>query len=104
MSMKEIFRRWRRYRQMVRELESCSHGELTELGIAPTDIGRIAALAATRDEGSGEVAWNIERRPDFRSRSRRCYVKADGKVVQSARRMRIRKVPQRTTGTGRIVA
>jgi uncharacterized protein YjiS (DUF1127 family) len=47
--IKEIFRRWRRYQQIVRELECYSNGELTELGIAAADIGRIAAMVASEE-------------------------------------------------------
>jgi len=42
MNMKERFRRWRRYQQTVRELRGYSPHELSELGIASADIGRIA--------------------------------------------------------------
>ncbi len=45
MRITENFRRWRRYRTMVRELRGYSHHELTELGIATADIDRIAAGA-----------------------------------------------------------
>lgn len=44
--LKERFHRWRRYRTTIRELESYSHHELNELGIARADIVRVA-LAAT---------------------------------------------------------
>jgi uncharacterized protein YjiS (DUF1127 family) len=56
MSIKEIFRRWRRYRQIVRELECYSHQELTELGIAPADIGRIAEMTASQEAVAGKSA------------------------------------------------
>jgi uncharacterized protein YjiS (DUF1127 family) len=52
MNMKEGFRRWRRYQQIVRELRGYSHHELTELGIAPADIGRIAWDAALGEPSS----------------------------------------------------
>jgi len=52
MNMKEGFRRWRRYQQVVRELRGYSHHELTELGIAPADIGRIAWDAALGEPSS----------------------------------------------------
>jgi uncharacterized protein YjiS (DUF1127 family) len=49
MIIEEIFRRWRRYQQIVRELECYSNGELTELGIAAADISRIAAIVASEE-------------------------------------------------------
>jgi uncharacterized protein YjiS (DUF1127 family) len=42
MSIHERIVRWRRYRTMVREMSAYRHHELTELGIARADIGRIA--------------------------------------------------------------
>lgn len=39
-------RRHRRYRRMVRELHDYARNELTELGIAPADIDRVARDAA----------------------------------------------------------
>jgi uncharacterized protein YjiS (DUF1127 family) len=46
MSIRKLFYRWRRYQQIVRELDAYSHRELTELGIAAADISRVAASAA----------------------------------------------------------
>jgi uncharacterized protein YjiS (DUF1127 family) len=40
------FRRWRRYRDTVRELQGLSTRELTDLGITRGDIGRLAREAA----------------------------------------------------------
>lgn len=40
------FRRWRRYRDTVRELKGLSTRELNDLGILPTDIGRLAREAS----------------------------------------------------------
>ena len=40
--METRFQRWRRHRRMVRELNDYSNHELSELGIARADIGRIA--------------------------------------------------------------
>lgn len=45
-SMFDRFRRWRRYRQTVRELEGLSARELTDLGIHRGDIGRVAREAS----------------------------------------------------------
>ena len=42
MNIRENYRRWQRYRTMVRELRDYSHHELTELGVARADISRIA--------------------------------------------------------------
>jgi uncharacterized protein YjiS (DUF1127 family) len=39
--------RWRRYRRMVRELDSYSPGQLTELSIAAGDIRRLARAACS---------------------------------------------------------
>ena len=39
-------RRWRRYRETVRELESLSPRELSDLGIRRGDIGRLAREAS----------------------------------------------------------
>jgi uncharacterized protein YjiS (DUF1127 family) len=63
MNLKEGFRRWRRYQQLVRELSSYSHHELTELGTAPADIGRLAETAATQENSAGndDGAQNIVR-------------------------------------------
>ena len=36
------YRRWRRYRDTVRELKGLSSRELTDLGILPADISRRA--------------------------------------------------------------
>ena len=46
MNIRERIRRWRRYRTFIREMGDYSHHELTELGIARADIGRIAWDAA----------------------------------------------------------
>jgi uncharacterized protein YjiS (DUF1127 family) len=40
------FRRWRRYRDTVRELQGLSSRELNDLGILPADIGRLAREAS----------------------------------------------------------
>jgi uncharacterized protein YjiS (DUF1127 family) len=40
------FRRWRRYRDTVRELKGLSTRELNDLGILPADISRLAREAA----------------------------------------------------------
>jgi uncharacterized protein YjiS (DUF1127 family) len=40
------FRRWRRYRETVRELQSLSGRELRDLGIQRSDIGRLAREAS----------------------------------------------------------
>ncbi len=40
------FRRWRRYRETVRELQGLSSRELHDLGINRVDIGRLAREAA----------------------------------------------------------
>jgi uncharacterized protein YjiS (DUF1127 family) len=45
-SMFDRFRRWRRYRQTVRELQGLSTRELTDLGIGRGDIGRVAREAS----------------------------------------------------------
>ena len=42
MSIRERILRRRRYKLLVRELSEFSHHELTELGIARADIGRVA--------------------------------------------------------------
>jgi uncharacterized protein YjiS (DUF1127 family) len=42
MSIRERILRRRRYKLLFRELSEFSHHELTELGIARADIGRIA--------------------------------------------------------------
>jgi uncharacterized protein YjiS (DUF1127 family) len=49
MSIREFFYRWRKYQQTVRELETDSPGELTELGIAVADIAPIATSAAASE-------------------------------------------------------
>jgi uncharacterized protein YjiS (DUF1127 family) len=46
MNLRERIHRWRRYRTLIREMGDYSHHELTELGIARADIGRIAWNAA----------------------------------------------------------
>jgi uncharacterized protein YjiS (DUF1127 family) len=40
------YRRWRRYRETVRELQGLSSRELTDLGILPADIPRLAREAS----------------------------------------------------------
>ena len=40
------YRRWRRYRDTVRELQNLSPRELNDLGINRGDIGRLAREAA----------------------------------------------------------
>jgi len=42
MNIRDRIRRRRRYKTLVREMWEFSHHELTELGIARADIGRIA--------------------------------------------------------------
>ena len=42
MTIKERYRKWRRYRIMVRELADYRSFELGELGIARVDINRLA--------------------------------------------------------------
>lgn len=40
------FRRWRKYRETVRELQSLTTRELSDLGINRGDIGRLAREAS----------------------------------------------------------
>ena len=40
------YRRWRRYRETVRELQGLSRRELNDLGIQRGDIGRLAREAS----------------------------------------------------------
>jgi uncharacterized protein YjiS (DUF1127 family) len=40
------YRRWRRYRETVRELQGLSARELSDLGIHRSDIGRLAREAS----------------------------------------------------------
>lgn len=40
------YRRWRRYRDTVRELKGLSTRELNDLGIVPADISRLAREAS----------------------------------------------------------
>jgi uncharacterized protein YjiS (DUF1127 family) len=40
------YRRWRRYRDTVRELKGLSTRELNDLGILPADISRLAREAS----------------------------------------------------------
>jgi len=42
------YRRWRRYRETVRELQGLSPRELSDLGIVRSDIGRLAREAASQ--------------------------------------------------------
>ncbi len=46
MTLRDRIRRRREYKMLVREMSEFSHHELTELGIARADIGRIAWDAA----------------------------------------------------------
>ena len=49
--MTETFRRWRsdrRYRTTLRELHSLTARQLSELGIRPVEIQRLARAAANR--------------------------------------------------------
>jgi uncharacterized protein YjiS (DUF1127 family) len=45
-TMLNRYRRWRRYRETVRELQGLSTRELSDLGIHPNDIGRVARQAS----------------------------------------------------------
>lgn len=45
-SIRDRYRRWRRYRSTVRELQSLSTRELNDLGINRGDIGRLAREAS----------------------------------------------------------
>jgi uncharacterized protein YjiS (DUF1127 family) len=45
-SIASRLRRWRRYRETVRELQSLSTHELNDLGIRRGDIGRLAREAS----------------------------------------------------------
>jgi len=45
-SITSRLRRWRRYRETVRELQSLSTHELNDLGIRRGDIGRLAREAS----------------------------------------------------------
>jgi len=45
-TMLNRYRRWRRYRETVRELQGLSTRELSDLGIHRNDIGRIARQAS----------------------------------------------------------
>ena len=46
-TFKDRIRRWRQYRNTVRELEALSHRELDDLGISRFDIHRLAWQAAS---------------------------------------------------------
>lgn len=48
MSIGKRYRRWRRYRAMVRELQGYSPVELKDLGISRVDIDRVAFDAVYR--------------------------------------------------------
>jgi uncharacterized protein YjiS (DUF1127 family) len=45
-SIRSRLRRWRRYRETVRELSALSSRELSDLGIYRSDIGRLAREAS----------------------------------------------------------
>jgi len=45
-SLYDRYRRWRRYRDTVRELSNLSAHELNDLGIHRSDIGRLAREAS----------------------------------------------------------
>lgn len=45
-SIMNRYRRWRRYRETVRELQGLTSRELSDLGIHRNDIGRIARDAS----------------------------------------------------------
>ena len=45
-NLMDRYRRWRRYRETVRELQGLSSRELGDLGIIRADIGRLAREAA----------------------------------------------------------
>ncbi|MBN9044526.1 MAG: DUF1127 domain-containing protein [Rhizobiales bacterium] len=46
MDLRTHYRRWKQYRQNLRELESCSDRELRDLGFSRADIHRVAREAA----------------------------------------------------------
>ena len=48
MSLMDDYRRWRRYRRTVNELERLSSRELSDLGIGRGDIRRVARDAPSR--------------------------------------------------------
>ncbi len=48
MDVRQSYSRWRRYRAVLRELDTYSRRELSELGIAPQDVGRVARAASGR--------------------------------------------------------
>ena len=57
MDITERYRRWRRYRTMVRELQSYTHRELSDLGIARQDIEQIFnELLAALPDGEADPA------------------------------------------------
>ena len=59
MALQSGYGRWRQYRTIEAELRQYSRDELTELGIAPSDIGRVSA----------DHAWGQEyrREDEFRA-------------------------------------
>jgi uncharacterized protein YjiS (DUF1127 family) len=48
MGIRTVIRRWNAYQQTVRELNSLDNRSLTDLGIARTDIPRIARAHAAQ--------------------------------------------------------
>ncbi len=46
MDLRTHYRRWKQYRQNLRELESCSDRELRDLGFSRADIHRVAREVA----------------------------------------------------------
>lgn len=48
MGIRTVIRRWNAYQQTVRELNSLDNRSLTDLGIARTDIPRIARAHASQ--------------------------------------------------------
>lgn len=46
MNVARAFNNWRKYRQTVNELDRMTSRELRDLGIAPSDIRRVAREAA----------------------------------------------------------
>jgi uncharacterized protein YjiS (DUF1127 family) len=52
MKIVERYRRFVRYREMVRELHAYSDGELNDLGVARADIEQIAFEAVRNGHGS----------------------------------------------------
>ncbi len=46
MNLRAHYRRWKQYRQNLRELDSCTDRELSDLGFSHSDIRRVAREAA----------------------------------------------------------